>query len=130
MANIPKELMYAQTHEWIKKDENGHYIIGITEHAQALLGDIVFVDHKEVGEYVCAGDDVAIAESVKAVSEIFTPISGEVVAFNKRLEEEPELINTDAFGEGWLMVIRPSDVSELNNLLDSAAYQEVIAEEH
>ena len=103
--------------------------MGITEHAQELLGDMVFVELPEVGDTVTAGDDCAVAESVKAASDIYAPISGEVIAVNEALEDSPELVNSDAFGEGWFFRVMPSDESEVDALLDAEGYQAVIDEE-
>lgn len=129
MSNIPTELKYASSHEWIRKEEDGSYTVGITEHAQELLGDMVFVELPEVGDTVTAGDDCAVAESVKAASDIYSPISGEVIAVNEALEDSPELVNSDAYGEGWFFRVLPSDEAELDALLDAEGYQAVIDEE-
>ncbi|WP_299568547.1 glycine cleavage system protein GcvH [uncultured Shewanella sp.] len=129
MSNIPAELKYASSHEWIRKEEDGTYTVGITEHAQELLGDMVFVELPEVGDTVTAGEDCAVAESVKAASDIYAPISGDVIAVNEALEDSPELVNSEAFGEGWFFRVKPSDEAELANLLDADGYQEVIDEE-
>ena len=129
MSNIPAELKYASSHEWVRKEEDGTYTVGITEHAQELLGDMVFVELPEVGDTVSAGEDCAVAESVKAASDIYAPISGDVIAVNEALEDSPELVNSDSFGEGWFFRVKPSDESETANLLDAAGYQEVIDEE-
>ncbi|WP_153914013.1 glycine cleavage system protein GcvH [Shewanella sp. TC10] len=129
MSNIPAELKYASSHEWIRKEEDGTYTVGITEHAQELLGDMVFVELPEVGDTVTAGEDCAVAESVKAASDIYAPISGDVVAVNEALEDSPELVNSEAFGEGWFFRVKPSDETEVANLLDADGYQEVIDEE-
>ncbi|MGL4616241.1 MAG: glycine cleavage system protein GcvH [Shewanella sp.] len=129
MSNIPTELKYASSHEWIRKEEDGSYTVGITEHAQELLGDMVFVELPEVGDTVTAGEDCAVAESVKAASDIYAPISGEVIAVNEALEDSPELVNSDAYGEGWFFRVMPSDEAEVDALLDAAGYQAVIDEE-
>ncbi|MCL1124322.1 glycine cleavage system protein GcvH [Shewanella surugensis] len=129
MSNIPTELNYTASHEWIRREEDGSYTVGISEHAQELLGDMVFVELPEVGDTLSAGDDCAVAESVKAASDIYAPLSGEVLAVNETLEDSPELVNSDAFGDGWFFRIMPSDVSELNELLDADDYQAVIDEE-
>lgn len=129
MSNIPAELKYASSHEWIRKEEDGSYTIGISEHAQELLGDMVFVELPEVGDEVNAGEDCAVAESVKAASDIYAPISGEVLAINEALEDSPELVNSDAFGDGWFFRVMPSDTAEIENLLDAEGYQAVIDEE-
>ncbi|GIU46341.1 glycine cleavage system protein GcvH [Shewanella sp. 10N.261.52.F9] len=129
MSNIPAELKYASSHEWIRKEEDGSYTVGISEHAQELLGDMVFVELPEVGDDVNAGEDCAVAESVKAASDIYAPLSGEVIAVNEALEDSPELVNSDAFGDGWFFRVMPTDLAELDNLLDAEGYQAVIDEE-
>ncbi len=129
MSSIPKELKYASTHEWVRNDGDGIYTVGISEHAQGLLGDMVFVELPEVGDVVAAGDDVAVAESVKAASDIYAPIAGEITAINEELEDAPETVNSDAFGDGWLFKIKAEDPSELESLLDAEGYQAVIDED-
>ncbi|MBH1932408.1 glycine cleavage system protein GcvH [Serratia rubidaea] len=128
MSNVPTELKYATSHEWVRSEGNGEYVVGITEHAQELLGDMVFVDLPEVGATVAAGDDCAVAESVKAASDIYAPISGEIIAVNAELDGSPELVNSDAYGDGWLFRIKASDEAELSKLLDAAGYQKSIDE--
>lgn len=122
MSNVPAELKYASSHEWVRSEGNGVYTVGITEHAQELLGDMVFVDLPEVGRQVAAGEDCAVAESVKAASDIYSPISGEIVAVNGELEGSPELVNSEPYGTGFLFQIKASDESELAKLLDAEAY--------
>ena len=129
MSNIPSELKYAPSHEWVRNDGDGTYTVGISEHAQELLGDMVFVELPEVGDVVDAGEDCAVAESVKAASDIYAPISGEVVAINEELEDSPETVNNDAYGDGWLFRIKASDESEVDNLLDAEGYAHTIDEE-
>ncbi|WDE06636.1 glycine cleavage system protein GcvH [Thalassomonas viridans] len=129
MSNIPSELKYATSHEWVRNEGDGTVTIGITEHAQELLGDMVFVELPEVGESVSTGDDVAVAESVKAASDIYAPVSGEVVEVNEDLEDSPELVNSDAFGDGWMFKIKLDDASELNDLLDAEGYANSIDED-
>jgi glycine cleavage system H protein len=129
MSNIPKELKYASTHEWLRNEGGGIYTVGITEHAQDLLGDMVFVELPEIGANVAAGDDVAVAESVKAASDIYAPIAGEIVAINDELEDAPETVNNDPYGDGWMFKIKADDVSEVDALLDAAGYQAVIEED-
>ncbi|SFN08031.1 glycine cleavage system H protein [Izhakiella capsodis] len=123
MSNVPNELKYRESHEWVRKEVDGTFTVGITEHAQELLGDMVFVDLPDVGATFSAGDDCAVAESVKAASDIYAPISGEVVAVNHSLEAEPELINSAPYAEGWLFSLKASDEHELDTLLDADAYQ-------
>ncbi|MDR3432990.1 MAG: glycine cleavage system protein GcvH [Rouxiella aceris] len=123
MSNVPAELKYATSHEWVRAEGNGIYSVGITEHAQELLGDMVFIDLPEVGRIVDAGEDCAVAESVKAASDIYSPISGEIVAVNSELEASPELVNSAPYAEGFLYQIKASDEAELDNLLDAAGYE-------
>ncbi|WP_404399953.1 glycine cleavage system protein GcvH [Idiomarina seosinensis] len=129
MSNIPADLKYASTHEWVRDEGDGTFTIGITEHAQDLLGDMVFVELPDVGDKVDTGDDIAVAESVKAASDIYAPISGEVTAVNEDLEDSPETVNNDPFGDGWLFKIKADDSSELQNLLDAEAYEASIDED-
>ncbi|MBL1418426.1 MAG: glycine cleavage system protein H [Moritella sp.] len=126
MSNIPAELKYASSHEWVRNEGDGTYTVGISDHAQGLLGDMVFIDLPDIGDEITAGEDCAVGESVKAASDIYAPISGEVVAINEELEDSPELVNSDAFGEGWLFRVKASDESELAALLDAAGYAESI----
>ncbi|MGL4794287.1 MAG: glycine cleavage system protein GcvH [Aeromonas jandaei] len=129
MSHIPSELKYATSHEWIRVEGNGEAVVGITEHAQELLGDMVFVELPEVGKQVSVGDDCAVAESVKAASDIYSPVSGEIIAVNEELEGSPELVNSDPYGAGWLYRIKLDDAGELANLLDAEGYQNVVDEE-
>ncbi len=129
MSNIPKELRYASTHEWVRPEGDGVFTVGITEHAQELLGDMVFVELPDVGDEIAAGDDVAVAESVKAASDVYAPISGEVLEVNEELEDSPELVNSDAFGDGWLFKVKAEDESEVEALLDAEGYGASIEEE-
>ncbi|GLX81486.1 glycine cleavage system protein GcvH [Thalassotalea eurytherma] len=129
MSNIPSELKYATSHEWVRNEGDGIVTVGITEHAQELLGDMVFVELPEVGETVSTGDDVAVAESVKAASDIYAPITGEVVEVNEDLEDSPELVNSDAFGDGWMFKVKLEDASELDGLLDAEGYANSIDED-
>jgi len=122
---FPKELKYSKDHEWLRI-EGGNAYIGITEFAQGELGDIVFVDVDTEGEDLEKEEVFGSIEAVKTVSDLFMPINGEVLSFNKKLEDEPELINTDPYGEGWVIKIAISDVTELDELLDASAYQELV----
>lgn len=128
MSNIPANLKYASSHEWLRADGDGVYTVGITEHAQELLGDMVFVELPEVGDAVTQGDDCAVAESVKAASDIYAPVSGEVVAINEALSDSPELVNSSPYEDGWMFKIKIADEAELSALLDAAGYQGVIDE--
>lgn len=128
MSNVPNELKYRDSHEWVRKEADGTFTVGITEHAQELLGDMVFVDLPEVGITYSAGDECAVAESVKAASDIYAPVSGEIVAVNDELGDAPELVNSEPYAAGWLFRIKPSDESELDSLLDADAYKASIDE--
>ena len=128
MSNIPLELKYAASHEWVRVESDGIVTVGITEHAQDLLGDMVFVELPDVDDTISVGDDVAVAESVKAASDIYAPISGTVVEINEALEDSPELVNSDAFGEGWLFKVKLDDAGELDSLLDADGYTAAIDE--
>ena len=124
MSNIPEDLKYTQTHEWVSTESDGSVRIGITDHAQEALGDLVFVELPAVGDQVDQGDACAVVESVKAASDIYSPITGEVVAVNEDLEDDPGLVNGDPYGDGWLYALSPSDEAEMDALLDAAAYEE------
>ena len=125
--NIPADLKYTESHEWARLEEDGTVTVGITEYAQDALGDIVFVELPTVGKTYGAGDDAAVVESVKAASDIYAPLAGEVVAVNDDVVNAPESINADAFS-AWLFKIKPADVSALDGLLDAAAYGKNTAE--
>ena len=126
MSEIPKDLSYAKTHEWIANDGDGTVTIGITEYAQGSLGDLVFVELPEAGTKVSAGDAVAVVESVKAASDIYAPIDGEIVEVNEDLDESPERVNEDPFGQGWLFKMAVDNADDLDGLLDAAAYGEIV----
>jgi glycine cleavage system H protein len=129
MSNIPSELKYATSHEWVRSEGNGVVTVGISEHAQGLLGDMVFVELPDVDDEISVGDDVAVAESVKAASDIYAPVSGKVIAVNEELEDSPELVNSDAFGEGWLFKVQLADAADLDALLDAEGYANSIDED-
>jgi glycine cleavage system H protein len=125
----PQDRYYSRDHEWVIYYSDSTAIIGITDYAQEMLTDIVFVDLPEIGKKVAKKATVAVVESVKSVSDIFAPVSGEVIDVNLKLEETPELINQDAFGEGWIIKMRLSDADELKMLLTAADYDEMLKEE-
>ena len=129
MSNVPSDLLYTKSHEWVRREDDGTVTIGITDHAQELLGDLVFVETPEVGGNFDAGDDCAVVESVKAASDVYAPISGEVVESNELLANAPETINAEPYGDGWIFRIKPSDETELEDLMDAEAYAEQIAAE-
>ena len=128
MSNIPAELRYATSHEWVRSEGDGTFTVGISEHAQELLGDMVFVELPDIGDEIASGDDVAVAESVKAASDVYAPISGKVVAINEDLEDSPELVNSDPFGDGWMFRIKADDPADVDALLDAQAYATSIDE--
>lgn len=125
---VPAELKYAKTHEWARLDADGLVTVGITDHAQEALGDIVFLELPQPAKQVDAGDECAVVESVKAASDIYAPVAGEIVAANQEAADKPELVNQDAYA-AWLFRIRPADVSQLDALLDATAYTKVAEEE-
>jgi glycine cleavage system H protein len=125
MSEFPTELRYAASHEWARLEEDGTVTVGISDHAQEALGDVVYVEHPEVGQQVSAQQEAGVVESVKAASDIYAPITGTIVAVNEALEDAPELVNQDPYGDGWFFRIEPDDVSDLEELLDAEAYAEV-----
>ena len=129
MSNIPSELRYTKSHEWVARNDDGTLTVGITEHAQHLLGDLVFVEVPEAESTFAAGEDCAVVESVKAASDVYCPIDGEVVAGNEALADAPETINNDPYGDGWIFKIRPEDDGAFDELMDADAYAEMIADE-
>ncbi|WP_434560096.1 glycine cleavage system protein GcvH [Pseudomonas sp. Z4-20] len=127
MSNIPAELRFAESHEWARLEADGTVTVGISDHAQEALGDVVFVELTEVGKVYAAGDQAGVVESVKAASDIYSPISGEVIAINEDLGASPELLNSDPYG-AWIFKLKPSDEADLDNLLDAAGYKAAIGE--
>lgn len=128
MSEIRSELKYLSSHEWARVEDDGTVTIGITDHAQAALGDVVFVELPEVGATVTAGQEAGVVESVKAASDIYSPVSGEVIAINELLADAPETINSAPYDEGWFFKVQPEDLDELEDALDSEAYQASISE--
>lgn len=128
MSEIPTELRYLSSHEWVRV-EDGVATIGITDHAQEAMGDLVFVETPEVGTELAAGDEAGVVESVKAASDIYTPVSGEVVEINGQLEDEPETVNSDPYGNGWMFKVKIADETELQNTLTADEYQTQIENE-
>lgn len=125
MSEIPMELRYTKSHEWAHH-EGEIVVVGITEHAQSLLGDVVFVELPEVDTQISAGDEAGVIESVKAAADIYSPVTGTVVAVNHALADAPQLINTDPYATGWIFKIRPDDDAELDELLDAEEYQDLV----
>lgn len=129
MSNVPADLKYTRTHEWIRSLQGGMVEIGITDHAQHSLGDLVFVEVPEAGRQVGAGEPCAVVESVKAASDVYAPIAGEVVENNAELATTPELINQDAYGKGWMYRLKPANAALLNELMSAAEYTELLKAE-
>lgn len=128
MSDIPSDLRYAESHEWVSQEEEGVVKVGISDHAQEQLGDLVFVELPEEGATFSRGDASAVVESVKAASDIYSPVSGEVVVVNDALDDSPEIVNNDPYGDGWLFSIRLDNPAELDELMDAEAYKESIDE--
>ncbi len=126
--NVPKDLQYTKTHEWVRADDES-LTVGITDFAQAQLSDITYVELPAVGDQVDVEDEIAVLESVKAASDIYSPVSGRITAVNSVLEDSPELINSDPYGDGWLFKIDPSDTSEVDDLLDADEYEDSLPDE-
>jgi glycine cleavage system H protein len=124
----PDNLKFLPSHEWARLEADGTVTVGISDHAQDALGDLVFVEVPEVGRRVSKGDAAAVVESVKAASDVYSPVSGEVVGANAALSGSPELVNQDPYGEGWLFKVKPADPSELGSLLDASAYDKTVEE--
>ena len=125
MSENPEELKYVETHEWVREDVDGTVIVGITDYAQGALGDVVYVELPEVDSEVEMGDEVAVVESVKAASDIYTPLSGTITEVNESLEGNPELVNTDPYRDGWFFRLKLRDVEELSSLMGSESYSEL-----
>lgn len=126
MANVPGDLNYTEEHEYVRKGKDGNVEIGITDYAQGELGDVVYIELPKVGTKFNKHDVFGTIEAVKAVSELFSPIGGEVVAVNDRLDKEPALVNSDPYGAGWMIKVKPSNASEVDALMDSSAYTQHI----
>jgi glycine cleavage system H protein len=128
MSNIPDDLKYSPAHTWVELLEDGQVRVGITDHAQTELGDIVFVELPELEKSYSAGDECAVVESVKSASDIYCPVSGEIVDINNELEDNPEKINVDPYGLGWIFIIKPDDEADLDELIDATEYTDLIEE--
>lgn len=126
MSDIPENLKYTREHEWIRLEEDGTATIGITDYAQSSLGDITFVELPEVDESFSAGESFGVVESVKAASDLYMPVSGKVIATNEALPNSPEVVNSDPYGEAWMVRIQLEDAASLDSLMDAAAYGEII----
>lgn len=123
MSQIPADLRYAATHEWARLENDGIVTVGISDHAQEALGDVVYVELPELGRQFGSGDEAGVVESVKAASDVYAPVSGSVIAINSQLDDAPETVNADPYGDGWFYRLQPNDASELDQLLDAEAYR-------
>ena len=130
MSDVPQQLRYTKEHEWVRRENDGAIVMGITEHAQHQLGELVYVELPEPGRAVRSGDALAVVESTKAASDVYAPLAGTVVAVNPALSTQPELVNSDPYGEGWLVRLTPADAVQLDGLLDAAAYSALLAADH
>ncbi|MBT8081292.1 MAG: glycine cleavage system protein GcvH [Gammaproteobacteria bacterium] len=129
MSELPGDLLYTKDHEWLRREDDGTVSVGVTDHAQSALGDLVYVELPEVGQEVEEGGDMAVVESVKAASDVYAPIAGTVAAVNEQLADTPETINADAYGEGWIVKLQPSGDIDEGELMTPDAYQELLDEE-
>lgn len=129
MSNIPSDLRYVDSHEWIRLEDDGSVTVGITDHAQEALGDVVFVELPEVDAELALGAEAGVVESVKAASDIYVPVSGKIIAVNEALADDPELVNNDPYEDGWFFRMKPSDAAELEVLLTAEAYAAVCEDE-
>ena len=128
MSEFPAELKYASSHEWTRLESDGSVVVGITDHAQDALGDVVYIELPEVGAHVDAGAEVAVIESVKAASDIYSPVTGDVTEINPALDDEPEAVNSSPYGDGWLFRVMPSDAASMGDLMDADAYAASVEE--
>ncbi len=129
MSDIPSDLKYIETHQWVRVADDGTATVGITDFAQDQLGDVVYIGVPDLGATVNGGEEAGVAESVKSASDVFSPVTGEVVAVNEALEDEPEKVNEDPYGDGWLFKVKLADQGELDGLMDATAYAEHVAAE-
>lgn len=129
MSNIPQELKYNKSHEWVRLEDASTVLVGISDHAQELLGDLVYVELPEIGQEFAAGDECCVVESVKAASDVYSPVGGRVIAINETLVDAPEQVNQQPYENGWLFKLEVSDPSELDNLINAEQYEAMLAEE-
>ncbi len=128
MSELPGDLLYTKEHEWLRREENNSVTIGITDHAQSALGDLVYVELPEVGQDLEDGDEMAVVESVKAASDVYAPLAGNIIAVNEDLADDPEKINSDPYGGGWIVRLQPSDAIDEGALMSPDAYQQFVDE--
>ena len=129
MSELPGDLLYTTEHEWLRREDDGSVTMGVTDHAQAALGDLVYVELPEVGQDVDSGGDMAVVESVKAASDVYAPLDGSVVAVNEELADDPEKINADPYGDGWIVRLQPNESIDESALMTPDAYQELLDQE-
>lgn len=129
MSNIPSDLKYSKSHEWVRLDDNGDAIVGITDHAQSLLGELVYVESPEVGQTVTVGDEAGVVESVKAASDVYSPVNGEILEVNEALADTPELVNESPYDGGWLFKVKLTDENDLKDLMDADGYADSVDSE-
>lgn len=129
MSNTPKELKYTKSHEWVRVESDGTLTVGITDHAQAQLGDMVYVELPATGRQLATGKECAVVESVKAASDVYAPVAGEVIGANAALSDAPETVNKDPYGAGWMFKLKPANPADIGTLLDAAAYEAQVASE-
>lgn len=129
MSEIPSELRFAESHEWARLNDDGTVTIGISDHAQSQLGDLVYVELPEVGDEAEAGNAIAVVESVKAASDVYSPITGEIIAINEELADAPERVNESPYDDGWLFTVQPTDESDYDGMMDADAYTELLEDE-
>lgn len=128
MSNVPTNLRYSETHEWVRIENDGTVFIGVTDHAQEAMGDMVFVDLPEIGKKVAAKGECGVLESVKSASDFYSPIAGEVIGVNEELRSTPDTVNKDPYGKGWVVHLRPQNIKDAEQLMDAAAYKKLLAE--
>lgn len=129
MSHAPTELKYTTTHEWVRLEDDETVTVGITDHAQELLGDMVFIETPEVDSELDAGDSCAVVESVKAASDVYCPVAGTIIDTNLKLADEPEIVNSDPYGDGWIFRLKPTDIDDIEELLAASDYEEIVASE-
>ena len=129
MSKVPANLKFTKSHEWVKSEANGQVTVGISDHAQDLMGDMVYIDLPKVGAQLVAGQDCAVVESVKAASDVYAPLAGEVTEVNSAVVDAPETVNKDPYGSGWLFRMKPASAADVNKLMDAKAYEQLLAAE-
>ena len=129
MSNVPEDLRYTKSHEWLRLEDDGTITVGITDHAQEQMGDLVYVELPDIGRTMEAREELAVVESVKAASDVYSPLAGEITEVNEALTDAPELVNADPYGGGWLFKLTPNDVGDLDEMMDADEYTEIASED-